>query len=282
MQVKTGRRVARDALACGGSPRAARTRPVEVIVKPGITAIEQSSALACDADLLTLQTAIENFTLLNVDPPAAESDLVPDWLRSESAALRPRRRPGRPRPRLRMPRGARRPAAAAPAEPAALRPKRRSTTGRCACSTSTRRSEVAIEAYYAMNGTSTVPTEQASSTPGSARARPSYDVDLGGNLVAVPGGACDGVEVRRPTRPPRSHRPAPPAAPVNCRGVATQDARSLESRHGGVPRRRTVHRRPTSPTSSPLTCCDRDVRGLRHRRRRRSIPAPGSQLPAPI
>ncbi len=64
--------------ACGSNS------PVEVIVKPGITAIEQSSALACDADRLTLETAIENFTLLNVDPPAAESDLVPDWLRSES------------------------------------------------------------------------------------------------------------------------------------------------------------------------------------------------------
>ena len=84
MQVRTSasssqRWFAATLAACGSSS------PVEVIVKPGITAIEQSSALACDADRMTLETAIETFTLLNAAPPTAESDLVPDWLSSESA-----------------------------------------------------------------------------------------------------------------------------------------------------------------------------------------------------
>jgi hypothetical protein len=64
--------------ACGSSS------PGEVVVKPGITAIRESNALACDADLLALQSAMENFTVLNAGPPTAESDLVPDWLRAES------------------------------------------------------------------------------------------------------------------------------------------------------------------------------------------------------
>ena len=64
--------------ACGSSS------PAEVVVEPGITAIRESNALACDADLLSLQNAVEYFALLNAGPPTAESDLVPDWLRSES------------------------------------------------------------------------------------------------------------------------------------------------------------------------------------------------------
>jgi hypothetical protein len=64
--------------ACGSSS------PADVVVEPGITAIDQSNALACDADLMTLRSAIDNFAVLNGAPPAAESDLVPDWLRSES------------------------------------------------------------------------------------------------------------------------------------------------------------------------------------------------------
>jgi hypothetical protein len=64
--------------ACGSSS------PVEVIVEPGVTAIGDSNALACDADLRTLQGAIDNYTLLEGDPPATEADLVPDWLRAES------------------------------------------------------------------------------------------------------------------------------------------------------------------------------------------------------
>jgi hypothetical protein len=64
--------------ACGSNS------PREVVVEPGITAIRESSALACDADLLSLQNAMEYFALLNAGPPTAESDLVPDWLRSES------------------------------------------------------------------------------------------------------------------------------------------------------------------------------------------------------
>ena len=66
--------------ACGSSS------PADVIVEPGITAIDRSSALACDADLLSLHNAMEYFALLNAGPPTAESDLVPDWLRSESAS----------------------------------------------------------------------------------------------------------------------------------------------------------------------------------------------------
>jgi hypothetical protein len=55
-----------------------------VVVEPGITAIGESNALACTSDLAALQAAIENFTLLEGVPPATETDLVPDWLRSES------------------------------------------------------------------------------------------------------------------------------------------------------------------------------------------------------
>lgn len=58
--------------------------PVEVIVKPGITAIDQGNVLACSSDLDNLRLAIDAYTTLNAGPPTAESDLVPDWLRSES------------------------------------------------------------------------------------------------------------------------------------------------------------------------------------------------------
>ena len=58
--------------------------PAEVIIKPGISAIDESRALACNSDLQTLQMAIESYTLLNAGPPTAESDLVPDWLTGES------------------------------------------------------------------------------------------------------------------------------------------------------------------------------------------------------
>ena len=64
--------------ACGSNS------PAEVVVEPGVTAIGESNALACTGDLANLRLAIEAYTTLNIDPPARESDLVPDWLRSES------------------------------------------------------------------------------------------------------------------------------------------------------------------------------------------------------
>jgi hypothetical protein len=72
------------ALALGALAACGSNSPREVVVEPGVTAIRESSALACDADLLAVQNAMEYFALLNAGPPTAESDLVPDWLRAES------------------------------------------------------------------------------------------------------------------------------------------------------------------------------------------------------
>ena len=64
--------------ACGSNS------PIEAVVEPGITAIRESSELTCNVDLANLLQAIESYRTLNIDPPVAESDLVPNWLRSES------------------------------------------------------------------------------------------------------------------------------------------------------------------------------------------------------
>jgi hypothetical protein len=201
--------------ACGSSS------PVEVLIKPGITAIEQSSALACDADLMTLQTAIESFTVLNVDPPAIESDLVPDWLRSESTlydlvdgAIVPAAGSGCPAV-LAGATGA--PAGTTPPEePANLRE----------CTVIFKTLSVAIEAYYAMNGEATTVTEQALVDGDLLRAlNDAYDVDAGGQLVAVPGGICGGIEVALNTTSTSSPSPAPLPADV---GECEQQLKLLE------------------------------------------------------
>ena len=200
--------------ACGSSS------PVEVIVKPGITAIEQSSALACDADLLTLQTAIDSFTLLNVDPPAAESDLVPDWLRSESALYD-----------LVAGQIVAAPAsgcAAAPADPEAAAPET-TVDGRLVrtCSIQYKTLRVAIEAYYALNGTGTVPTEQALVDAGLLLEPDElYDVDLSGNVVVAPIAICDGIGVVEDTTTPLPD-PGPDPLPVNLEECYTR-RRTLE------------------------------------------------------
>jgi hypothetical protein len=69
--------------ACGGDDGGGAIE--ENVVRPGITAMEQASALACDGDRQTLQTAIESYTLLEGDPPPDESALVAgQYLREES------------------------------------------------------------------------------------------------------------------------------------------------------------------------------------------------------
>jgi hypothetical protein len=168
--------------ACGSSS------PVDVIVEPGITAIDQSSALACDADLLSLQNAMEYFALLNAGPPTAESDLVPDWLRSESefydlvdGVIVPATGSDCPTP-----------SADTPSAPPATADIPASTRQ---CLADSKMLQVAIEAYYAFNGRNTVPTEQALVDAQLLRVLDdAYDVDATGQVVAVPGGTCDGVE----------------------------------------------------------------------------------------
>jgi hypothetical protein len=56
--------------ACGDG------KPIEKLERTGVTAIEQASALACDADAETLRTAIEIYTELEGHPPPDEAALV--------------------------------------------------------------------------------------------------------------------------------------------------------------------------------------------------------------
>lgn len=57
-------------IACGD-------KPIEDnLVRPGITAIEQSRDLACGADAATIRAAIDAYTVLNGGPPADEAALV--------------------------------------------------------------------------------------------------------------------------------------------------------------------------------------------------------------
>lgn len=169
--------------ACGSNSAA------EVIVKPGITAIDQSSALACDSDRLTLQTAIDNFTLLNVDPPAAESDLVPDWLRSESQLFDLVDGQVIPAAGSGCAAGTADPEVAAPATTA------EDAMGVRQCSSRVKTLQIAIEAYYAMHGTSLVPTEQALVDEQLLRGLDDqHDVDPTGQVFAVPGAICEGLD----------------------------------------------------------------------------------------
>jgi hypothetical protein len=206
VQVKTG-----IVLATLGSVALAgcgANSPAEVIVKPGISAIAQSSSLACDADLSTLQAAYDNFTLLNAGPPAAESDLVPDWLRSESQLYDIVGGQVVPAPDSGC--------AAALADAAAAVPETTvDVVAVRACSIRFKTMRIAIEAYYAMNGTSVVPTEQALVDAGLLlETDVVLDVDASGNVVVAPGGVCDGVEVVEDTTTPLPD-PGPDPLPVN-------------------------------------------------------------------
>lgn len=58
----------------------------ENVVRPGITAMEQASGLACGTDGDTVRTAVESYTMLEGAPPADEAALVEKgYLREESA-----------------------------------------------------------------------------------------------------------------------------------------------------------------------------------------------------
>lgn len=58
--------------ACGG----AAPRPIETLERTGVTAIEQSKALACNGDAEVLRQAIEVYSELEGHPPADEAALV--------------------------------------------------------------------------------------------------------------------------------------------------------------------------------------------------------------
>jgi len=170
--------------ACGSNS------PGEVVVEPGITAIRQSDALACSSDLANLRLAIDAYSALNAAPPTVESDLVPDWLRAESALYDLVDGQIVPAPESDCPAAPAGPAAAAP-EPTAYQPASEDE-----CLADFKTFQVAVEAYYAMNGNATVATEQALVDAGLVRGHSNaYDVDAVGQIVAVPGAVCDGVEV---------------------------------------------------------------------------------------
>jgi len=63
---------------CGATP------VDDPLVRPGISAIDRSTELACDADAATLRSAIDTYTLLEGTAPADEATLIPDFLREES------------------------------------------------------------------------------------------------------------------------------------------------------------------------------------------------------
>ena len=61
--------------ACGGDDGSGGAIE-ENVVRPGITAMEQASALACNSDAEALRVAIESYTLLEGEPPHDEAALV--------------------------------------------------------------------------------------------------------------------------------------------------------------------------------------------------------------
>lgn len=62
-------------------------KPVEKLERTGVTAIEQSNALACDGDAQTLRQAIEVYTELEGHPPANEAAIVAAGYLHESSKL---------------------------------------------------------------------------------------------------------------------------------------------------------------------------------------------------
>jgi hypothetical protein len=71
--------------ACAGVDGTERGAIRENVIEPGITGIDQSKVLACNADLTTLRTALETYELLEGSPAPDEATLVEEqFLRSES------------------------------------------------------------------------------------------------------------------------------------------------------------------------------------------------------
>ena len=70
--------------ACGGEDGTGGAIE-ENVVRPGITAMEQASGLACNSDAEALRVAIESYTVLEGEPPPDEAALVAGkFLRAES------------------------------------------------------------------------------------------------------------------------------------------------------------------------------------------------------
>jgi hypothetical protein len=77
--------LAGTATACAdGAGGASDIRDPIDVAEVGVTAMAQADVMACQADHVTLETAIEAFTTLNGAPPASEAELVGDWLREPS------------------------------------------------------------------------------------------------------------------------------------------------------------------------------------------------------
>jgi hypothetical protein len=66
--------------SCGG----AAPRPIETLERTGVTAIEQSKSLACTNDRQVLEQAVQNYTLLEGNPPPDQAALVPNYLHEAS------------------------------------------------------------------------------------------------------------------------------------------------------------------------------------------------------
>lgn len=62
--------------ACAGADGSDRGVIRENVIEPGITAIDNSKALACDADLNAVRTALETYELLKGEPAPDEAALV--------------------------------------------------------------------------------------------------------------------------------------------------------------------------------------------------------------
>lgn len=73
--------------ACGGSDGLSSVvgnEFQEAVVEPGITALQDAPAAACDAEYNALQKAIELYEVMHGELPTEEADLVGTGLRTES------------------------------------------------------------------------------------------------------------------------------------------------------------------------------------------------------
>lgn len=75
--------------ACGGDATEGRADPVlapiVTALEEGARAVPRADRLACEADRMTVQQALDAFAMLEGRPPLDQSELVPDWLREPSA-----------------------------------------------------------------------------------------------------------------------------------------------------------------------------------------------------
>jgi len=176
-------------LGCGVLAGCGSNSPTEVIVEPGITAIREGSALACSSDLGNLQLAIEAYTTLNVNPPVAESDLVPEWLRAESDLYDLVGGQIVPAPGSECPAPSSDAAEAAPA----TTPSGTSSPSQDPLECDQQRTllQVALDAYVAANGS--VPATEGDLVPKWLRREASeYDI-LDGAIVPAPGTPCPAI-----------------------------------------------------------------------------------------